>query len=206
MEIVKIKKKKRQKYKVNFDTDNVIHINENVLVKHNLYKGKMLSTEEMQQVTQDFEKQSILQAAIRLIQFRSRTAKELEVKLLEKGYSLESIRESTEKLQADGYINHEEYTKQFLHDALKLKRKGLKWARYELLQRGISNSMIDLAIDEMDTDFELEQLLPMAERKWNLYVQKYGFCFETKQRMKQFLERKGCTKVTINQIMKNLEI
>lgn len=204
-EIIKIEKLKRNNYLVTFDSGVEMEVHDDSLVKHQLYKEKQLSDEEIQLIKVDNERQSIIQVALRLISFRSRTTKELRSKLKEKGYGDESINETLTKLELDGYINHREYAQQFLHDAIKLKKKGLSWARFELSHRGIEEEFILDAIQGMDAHLEYDQFLLLTEKKWNQLIIKYGNSYGTKQRLRQFLERKGCSKSTMNQILKTLD-
>ena len=205
LKIESIEKLKKKDYKLIMDDESELVIHEDQLVKYQLYKGKGLSTVEFQELKRDAEKQGLMQAAFRLIQFRSRTAKELRTKLIEKGFSEDAISELIVKLTSDGYVNHKEYAEQFVHDAIHLKKKGLKWARYELQQRGIESEWVEEAIASIDGETEVAQLFAVAERKWDNYVRKYGDTYETKLRMRHFLEQKGCSRAAIQSIMHRLE-
>jgi regulatory protein len=204
-EIVRIEKLKKKDFKITLDDDSELVVHEDLLVKHHLYKDKNISNEEWVALVKEAESQGIVKSAFRLISFRTRTAKELRLKLIEKGFNDEAIAGIIEKLILDGYINHKEYAEQFVRDAIQLKKKGLKWVRFELAHRGIEQTIIDEAISRVDHSFEIEQMRSLADRKWAQYVRKYGNTYETKLRMRHFLETKGCTNSTIQSLMNELD-
>lgn len=100
--------------------------------------------------------------ALRLIEFRDRTEKEIRDKLLEKGYDENQVDEEIEFLKNYGYVNDLRYAERFTSDAINLKKWGKIRIRTELLRKGIDRETIDNVIEdaffEIDDDRVISQL------------------------------------------------
>lgn len=100
--------------------------------------------------------------ALRLIEFRDRTEKEIRDKLLDKGYDENQVDEEIEFLKNYGYVNDLRYAERFTSDAINLKKWGKIRIRTELLRKGIDRETIDNVIEdaffEIDDDRVLSQL------------------------------------------------
>lgn len=100
--------------------------------------------------------------ALRLIEFRDRTEKEIRDKLLDKGYDENQADEEIEFLKNYGYVNDLRYAERFTSDAINLKKWGKIRIRTELLRKGIDRETIDNVIEdaffEIDDDRVLSQL------------------------------------------------
>lgn len=92
--------------------------------------------------------------ALRLLEFRNHTKKELERKLKVFGANEENIEKVTVFLQEYGLINDREYAKRFACDLQNLKKYGKNRIKNELFAKGISPEFVDEAIGELDDDYE----------------------------------------------------
>ena len=90
--------------------------------------------------------------ALRLIEFKDRTEKELREKLKEKNYDENSIDDEIEFLKNYGYIDDKRYAEHFVNDAINLKKWGKIRIRSELLRKGIDRDIVDNAIDDAFED------------------------------------------------------
>ena len=90
--------------------------------------------------------------ALRLIEFKDRTEKELREKLKEKNYDENSIDGEIEFLKNYGYIDDKRYAEHFVNDAINLKKWGKIRIRSELLRKGIDRDIVDNAIDDAFED------------------------------------------------------
>ena len=93
--------------------------------------------------------------ALRLIEFRDRTEKELREKLVAKGYIEEQIEDTIEFLKNYGYIDDGRYASHFTQDAINLKKWGKIRIRTELLRKGIDREIVDFAIEDAFSKIEV---------------------------------------------------
>ena len=88
--------------------------------------------------------------AMYMLASRMYTCREIYDKLLRKGHSTAVAEEAVTALAAVGYLDDAKYAALYLHDAVELGAKGVYRIRQELLRKGISRSVIDQAVAEME--------------------------------------------------------
>lgn len=97
--------------------------------------------------------------ALRLIEFRDRTQKELSDKLSEKGYDENIIEDEIEFLKSYGYIDDLRYAVRFTADAINLKKWGRIRIRTELIRKGIDREIVDNTIEDAFEQIEDDRVL-----------------------------------------------
>ncbi len=109
---------------------------------------------------------SIRDYALRLIEFRDRTEKELRDKLKEKGYEENSIEDEIEFLKNYGYINDKRFAEHFTHDAVNLKKWGKIRIRMELTRKGVDREIIDNTIEDVFSEMEDNLVLSQMQTRF----------------------------------------
>ncbi len=104
--------------------------------------------------------------ALRLIEFRDRTEKELCEKLKEKGYEEAQIEDTLEFLKSYGYIDDKRYASHFIHDAINLKKWGKIRIRTELLRKGIDHEAVEFAIEDAFAEIEDDRVLSIMKKRF----------------------------------------
>ena len=108
--------------------------------------------------------QGAKEKALRLLEFRSHSEKELRDKLLRAGAKAEDLPEIFDFLREYSFINDAEYAKKLARDLQNLNKYGIRRIRDELKSRGIQGENLENAMFEL-SDEEEDQLLPLMERK-----------------------------------------
>ncbi len=99
------------------------------------------------------EPSDAVQAALRALRARDRTAAELDARLRERGVEEDERRETLETLERVGYLDDE----RFAHGraaALAARGSGDALIRVELERRGVSVELVDAALDGLDPEAE----------------------------------------------------
>ena len=104
--------------------------------------------------------------ALKLIEFRDRTEKEIRDKLLEKGYDTNETEDEIEFLKNYGYINDLRYAKHFTADAINIKKWGKIRIRAELLKRGIDRETIDNTIEDAFEEDDDERVFEQMQTRF----------------------------------------
>lgn len=112
----------------------------------------------------ELNKAQAKEKALRLLEFRSHSEKELRDKLLRAGASSEDLPEIFDFLREYSFVNDSEYAKKLARDLQNLNKYGMRRIREELKSRGIFGEDLENAMMEL-SDEEEEQLLPLMERK-----------------------------------------
>ncbi len=102
--------------------------------------------------------------ALRLLEFRSHSEKELTDKLKRAGAKDEDIERVLEFCREYGFVDDARYAANKARDLKNLKKYGKNRIRQELYSKGIDREIIDAAIDELDDDFE-ETLYPLVQKR-----------------------------------------
>lgn len=109
-------------------------------------------------------RQSAFDSAINLLSYKDRTEKQLYDKLKNKDYSDTEIDKAFIKLREYGYLNDERYANHY-HES-QVRNKGIRRIKLELLQKGISNNIVNevLASNEYD---EVSSILHIMEQRYS---------------------------------------
>lgn len=104
--------------------------------------------------------------ALKLIEIRDRTEKELRTKMCEKGYDEETIENEIAFLKEYGYINDNRYAGHFIGDAINLKKWGKGRIRTELLRKGIDREMLENLLEDAFFEVDDDRLYEMMESRF----------------------------------------
>ncbi|MCC8169018.1 MAG: recombination regulator RecX, partial [Oscillospiraceae bacterium] len=88
--------------------------------------------------------------ALRLLEFRSHSEKELTDKLRRAGSLDEDIEKALEFCRRYGFVNDEQYAVRKAQDLQNLKKYGRHRIAMELKQTGIAPELTELALAELD--------------------------------------------------------
>ncbi len=104
--------------------------------------------------------------AIRLLSVTKRSERELKKRLKEKGYGEQAIEKIAQVLKNQKYLNDLSLAKQQVEYSVFGNPKGRKRIRFELKHKGVSDSVIDSALESYDQAKETEIAAEIAERKF----------------------------------------
>ncbi len=102
--------------------------------------------------------------ALRLLEFRAHSEKELKDKLIRAGATEENIEKALDFCREYKLVNDELYAKRKAKDLQNLKKFGKYRIKSELSQKGIASDLIELALSELDED-ESNRLEPLVRKK-----------------------------------------
>ena len=95
-----------------------------------------------------FMAQSAYDKAVSLLAVREHTKKELNDKLMNKGYGKEEIEDAILRLEKEGYISEERFAEVFIRSRLKKSPEGKSVLLYRLAEKGCQRDIAANAIDE----------------------------------------------------------
>ena len=102
--------------------------------------------------------------ALRLLEFRSHSEKELADKLIRSGARREDIPPIMEFMKEYGFINDAQYAVRLARDLQNLKKLGKQRIKQELSVKGIKGEILEQALFELEEN-ESEILMPLVEKK-----------------------------------------
>ncbi len=102
--------------------------------------------------------------ALRYLEFRSHSEKELSDKLKRAGAKDDDILAVMEFLKEYNFLNDRAYAEKYAHDLVVLKKFGKKRVKLELSKKGISSEILDEVLEDFDWDSE-DILTPLVKKK-----------------------------------------
>lgn len=133
--------------------------------------------------------------AFLLLKFRSRSEKEIYMRLKKKGFDRETIQETLSYLKDNNFINDISFANAWIESRLK-KPIGLIRIRKELRLKGIDDKIINRKIDELkDRYFEQDIVKKIAKEKFNRLKNREPD--KAKRRIFSYLMRRGFSADTV---------
>ena len=158
---MKITKLKNGKYKVG----DIITYDE-VILKLNLFNEKNIDVNKIYEENKYYDEYYKI---IKMIEKKKRTKKEIQ--------KITNNKSLLEKLEKEGYIDDKEYVKAYLHDKLLFTSYGPLKLKYNLLQLGIDEELIDEEINKIDYKIFLNKLDKLKNKSIN-YLINQGYDIE----------------------------
>ncbi len=140
--------------------------------------------------------------ALSLLTFRSRTEKEVEKRLKERGYPQEIINEIIEKLIKMKYLDDKSFADDFIKSRVKYGTRKLK---IDLRQKGIDSETVQDCLSEC-LDAETEYSRALCEAQKALRTMRPPYDRAVTIRLRGRLARRGFTSDIINQVMNEIRL
>lgn len=142
--------------------------------------------------------------AYRLLSYRWHTQKEIEEKLLNKGYSRKIIEIVLQELEENKYINDQRFAENWIGARSERKLLGKRRIKQELKDKGIREDIIEKNI-EMFFSIEKEVELALQAARKKAYQANILEKSKFVRRLTSFLQRKGFDYQTIKKVIEILE-
>lgn len=196
MKITDIQKQKHnsKRYSVFVDGEFAFGLDEIDVLYYKLLNCDEISEEKFNYIKENVVFSKARDVAVKYLSFKSRTEKEVVLKLREKEFSDDIIDKVIELLKKYNYIDDYSYAGSFLRDKFNLKGFGSNRIKFELKQKGISNEIIEQVFFENEFD-EAQKAAELIERKYGIW----DFDIKEKQKIEGFLARRGFSFSTIRE-------
>lgn len=201
---LKVQKKNTQRVNVYLDGEFAFGLAR--IVAAWLQVGQELSEEKIAELRSGDEREAALQRALHFISFRPRTERELRQNLEKAGVPAEVIEETLVRLQEQRLMDDSRFAEFWIDNRTTFRPRSERLLALELRQRGLSEPVIQeaiqaAAIDEQAAAYQAAQKRSrrLAGLDWLAFRQKLG----------SFLARRGFNYETItgvvNQLWKELQ-
>lgn len=163
MKITDIKPQIKNKERMNIYLDNQYYCSLDLytIMKYRVKEGQEISREELIKIQKEAEFEKGFNYSLSYISRSVKTEKQMKRKLVEKGYIEEIIVEIIEKLKELSLIDDRDYCKRYIETYK--KKKGERLLRQELKLKGVSETIVDDELKELDRD---EDIVVQIARKY----------------------------------------
>jgi regulatory protein len=198
-------KKNKQRYSLFSDDEFVVGISEETLLEYNITPGISLSDDLLSQIEQKEKIVAIREQAWRFLARRMHSKRELEIKLINKGYEKDRIEHIIRELREKKYLNDEAFSRQLISDEIELKKSGPILIKNKLLKKGVEMSLVTSLLDEnYPEELQYSNCEHHAEKKLKYFTNKDETSI--KNRLGTFLIQKGFTWDIIKFVISQLDL
>jgi regulatory protein len=181
--------KRTDRYNIFLDEKYSFSVDEEVLIKFQLKKGKEIDSLVLSQIQFQDEIQKSFTAALNYLAFRMRSEAEVRLFLKKKETEEPIINEVIHKLYQYNYLNELEFAKAYVRTHVNGGNKGPITLQLELKEKGISEKLIGQALLEYPFDVQVEHAKRLIEK--SIKKEKNISERALKQKLEQMLSRKG---------------
>ena len=197
MKIEKFTKNKNGMYILVLDNGNKIKVHEDLILKYELLLSKKTNEELLEAIQKENQIYEIYEVALKYINTRLRSSKELIEYLKKKGYEYDSINQVLSMLKKQGYLDEAIYASSFVHDKILMSNYGPNKIYSELEKLGIDNNIISDKISIYTKEMECERINKIIEKQIKLNHNKGASLL--KRKIQTFLLSLGYTSSYINE-------
>nr|WP_280635601.1 recombination regulator RecX [Bacillus sp. 165] len=204
---IEMQKKNKERYNIYIDKgageEYGFSVDEHTLIHHGLRKGLEIDEIELTNILYDEEVRKGYLLAISYLSFQMRTRKEIQEYLKKKEIGNQVISEVIDKLSEQSYINEREYACAYVRTQSNVPMKGPDLIRRELVEKGISISMIIESLHEYPEEKQIENAERLCQKKVNSY--KHLSALKVRQKLEEMLTRKGYPRHIISIGLESIE-
>lgn len=164
-------------------------ISVDTFVRHNLYKGMEISTQDLEKIIAEDRIQEAYSAALHYLTYRKRSEKEVREYLLKKEFPSHDIDVTIQRLKNDRYVDDRDFAESYILTAMNTTDKGVEVIRRELETKGIDARIISEKLQIYTDELQIEKAILLAEK----YIQrkKQSSLKQLEIQVKDMLRRKG---------------
>lgn len=172
---------KRNRQRVNVYLDGEFAFGLARIVAAWLYVGQEISDEKIAELKAEDEYEVTYQRALKLLDYRPRSEREIRQNLEKNGAREEVIAAVLERLNKAGLVDDRRFARLWVENRAELHPRSQRALAYELKQRGVSDDAIRSAVEGVDEEALAYQAAQKQARKlqgldWQTFRQKmYGF-------------------------------
>ena len=141
--------------------------------------------------------------ALRLLELRGRSVREIRDKLKSKAVSSQDIDSVVSELLSLGLLDDEKFARDWIENRQHFRPTGVVRLRQELFAKGIDREIVDQAVREYKNNAnEYPAALDLAKRKMKLYRKLDADT--ARRRLAGFLARRGYEASVVSKVLKEL--
>ena len=165
MKVEKYVKLKDNRYEVIFDNDLNLKLYDDIIVKYNLISKNNIDDKLLKEVEQDNDNLASYYIALKYINTKLRSEKEVREFLIKKEFNISNIDNSIERLKSDGYLNEKVYLEAYINDQVNLSQNGYYKIFNNLVKLGFDENDIYTYLDKINEDIWKEKIQKLVSKK-----------------------------------------
>src|SRR5690625_1117468 len=210
MRISKITKHKKYNYRYHIFTDESggdtyqLTIHEDILIRFSLRKGMEITENELNTIKREEAIYRFYTMAINYLSYRMRSKGEMIRYLKEKEATDDEVKIIIDKLIEEKLLDDLQFSFAFVRSKLNTTSSGPLKIKNDLLQKGVSPSIIDEALSAYPLEEEIKKAAKMIEKK--MASNRRKSFKEQKMLLKQSLMQKGFSQEAIDLAFNEVDV
>ena len=164
MQIIKYELTKNSQYNVYLSNGEILNLDEKVITENELLLKKEIDTKLYLKLTKENNIYKIYNSGIKYITIRLRSIKEVREYFIRKNYDADEADIAISKLIENGYLDDNKFAKAYVKDKLMFTTHGDYKIRKDLLNLGVSESIIEENLAKIDTNIIDEKIKKIIEK------------------------------------------
>ncbi|WKA55829.1 recombination regulator RecX [Planococcus shixiaomingii] len=193
-----------ERYNIFFEEKFAFSVDEAVLVKYQLTKGKELDQWTIEEMVFEDQVRKAFNAALHYLGFRMRSEGEVRTKLKEKEYGNAVIDEAVKKLYELKFLDDRAFSEALMRTQMRSGKKGPRAIQQDMQKKGIDKQMQKDVLDSYSEEEQLEIAKGLAEKIAAKEQKKTPN--QIKQKINDFLMRKGYARSVIQLAVEGLDL
>lgn len=202
--ITKIEEQKKNKDRVNIyiDDEYAFSLSKEVLIKEGIKLKEKVDIDRIKKAAKEDDYLKCKSAALKIIDRSYKTEKEIWGKLLKKDFDIETINRTISFLKEYNFLNDIDYAKMYIKD--KSKSQGKNKIKYNLLKKGLNDTLIEQEISKINSEEEEETAYYLANKKYNILIKREKDNYKLSQKLYRFLVTRGYSYEIASKVIKKL--
>lgn len=168
MVITAVEERKKGMSALYIDGEYAVSIDTVTLMSSGKKAGSEISDDELYELIENSKVSRAKEKALYLIEYRSRTKKELMDKLVPL-YGENAAESAVNRLEELGLVNDEEFAREYAVQLMEKKKFSRRRTEFEMMKKGIDRDIIEEILDETEID-PVEQITELLQTKYSKYL------------------------------------
>ncbi len=158
LKIVGLRKTKTDRYKIIFDSGNDLEVYDQVIIFFQLTINHEVNDTLLNKVVELNNKWDVFYVALKSLNSRAKSIKEMKNYLVKKEYPLEYIDFAIDELKNKKYLDDRIFTKSYIQNQIITTSRGPYRIVKELHDKGVDSDIIEDEIGAFDKDIQIEKI------------------------------------------------
>ncbi len=175
IKLTEIKKMRGNRYLVKLQRNDIEHVHivhEETIINYNLLGPKTLTENDYQKIIKSSEEDVLYNKALYFIEFKTRTISEVKKKLRGTTQNEDVIQVLINKLKKQGYLNDDEYAKNFITEKIEFELIGPKSIKDKLIGKGIHFDLIDTHLLLYKEEYQYDKIREFLKKETKHTIKK----------------------------------
>jgi regulatory protein len=169
MKITSLAHYKGKTFEVEIDNERKLYLHIDIIADFGISQGMEIERTELKKIIYASNFRRAYEYALYRLDYRDYSAQEIYEKLLETYKNEALCLEVVKKLARAGIINDERYAEKLARKLVESKKYGYRRAKREMMQKGLTESMVYSALEQYADIFE-ENIALLLRGKYSRYL------------------------------------